>query len=1014
MLQSREILKVTFDPLKFSLYGRQAEEEGERNRAAIVTFCLRGLVLKLEPYPAFANLITDDSLSLLELVEGLGVYLTSEETFERGRVVKLLADILYLLPTDKLTAKEIELLVAYLCDRLKDHHSIQPPTLAGLLALCHAKHLPEGCPEKMCQSIFSEVQTQTLAQGDRQHVYNIFSVLLSTHLQELQKMGSDFVLGYIRAMDAEKDPRNLVLAFRCANIVIVSFPLGVFVEEMFEVVSCYFPVDFTPPPGDPHGITKDDLILGLRGCLAATPQFGQFCCPLLLEKISSDVTSAKIDSFRTLEAAAKVYGSKCLLEYKTSLFNCIKREVFGSGNSELETAALSALTAVSTTFSQDTIITDSQTCVEEFVSEVWDECSRYLGDDNLRLMASTCRLLCAVAAGSEVACSKVLSLVIPRLVQIFYSHPQAFERNTVLKSIQTFLQVTRQFNIDTVKKLLAEFQTALYAVIMCALSESSVQLSATQCLDSFLQLPLTLEESDRQLLAKVLVDKIFKEEDKEVRSSYVTVLSTLAKTDVLTTKSVILPGLLEKLKPTETEVTCALQHERVFTALAAISVSLDILSMVVKELVNYLSALSRKSTNEADIKCVAGCLSDIFTAAVSCPDLLTFLYSQTLPELFSLLISMATDPSHHNSCVHNEAVLLFLAACVYQVVLYLDKKKLTELYKNLTQVYLRNATEYLTCTMSTQFQPLQISSPWQQTQLMTLVTPVICSCPMETSLDKALTGLYQKTAGPSGFYTSESLSQFLQTTCDKIYKILEDAEDSTKTALNLLIWITKALAMRGHSKAKELMNKLSSLLEDTSLGEQAATGFAIILGDFPDIFSKANGSHIQMMYKQRVFVENLRKLQEGFQGSSPGTKKNYLICLSHMLNALPRQVFLSELPPLFPLLVHSLQSDDLDLQLSTTTILCDLTHDAPDLISKHVDTLLPHLLQLCTQPSSMKIRIEALRLVSALSALPDHLLLRHKAKVVRRLEKVLDDKKRLVRKEAVTARSQWFLIGEPS
>jgi len=54
------------------------------------------------------------------------------------------------------------------------------------------------------------------------------------------------VYGFLQAMDAEKDPRNLVIAFTCARIVIQNFPLGVFVEEMFEVVSCYFPIDFSP------------------------------------------------------------------------------------------------------------------------------------------------------------------------------------------------------------------------------------------------------------------------------------------------------------------------------------------------------------------------------------------------------------------------------------------------------------------------------------------------------------------------------------------------------------------------------------------------------------------------------------------------------------------------------------------------------------------------------------------------------------------------------------------------
>ncbi|OWF55073.1 MMS19 nucleotide excision repair protein homolog [Mizuhopecten yessoensis] len=990
--------------------------------------------------PDVVKLLTDNTISLLELIEGLGKYLISEETSERGRVVKLLAEILHLIPTDKLNATENELLVAYLCDRLKDHHSIQPPSLHGLLALCHSKNLPEGCPEKICRSIFSEVQTQTLSQGDRRIAYNIFSVLLTTSLPELQKIGSDFVLGYIQAMDAEKDPRNLVIAFHCATTIIRNFQLGVFVEEMFEVVSCYFPVDFTPPPGDPNGVTKEDLILGLRGCLAASGQFGQYCCPLLLEKLSSDVTSAKVDSLRTLEAAAKVYGSKCLLEYRTSLFGCIKREVFGSGDEELEAAALLALTAMTTTFSQETIITDSQTCAEEFVSEIWNECSRYLGDDDLRLMVPTCRLLCAVAAGSEVTCCKVLSLVVTRLVQIFYSHPQASDRKAVMESIHSFLRVTRQIRSEKVKKSISEFQNSVYAVVMSAISESNVQLrvAAVQCLDTFLQLPLTLAVTDPPVMAKVLVDRAFTDEDKDVRFSCCSVLSTMAKTDAATLKSVVLPCLLEKLrtKPMDVDGSDPEQHHMVFTALAAISVTTEILSLVVKELVSYLSCLAQMSTGEPDVQSVASCLSVITTSAVSRPDMLTVLYSHTLPELFSLLVSMATDSSHHNSCVHNEDVLQHLTTCVRQIVVHLNEKRLTELCRCLTQLYLHNETAYLSCTPSTPFYPLQTSSPWQQTELITLASPVICSCPVEV-LESSLSDysqqlwslslqsdhkLTRRTAAKclagliNRWPTGESLLNFLQSSIDTINSVLgsDTVEGRKRAALNQLIWFTKALAMRGHSKAKDFISMLTNLLDDQSIGELAATGFEIILGDFPDVLSKPLGANIRIMYKQRIFVENVGRLKEGFASSPPATKKNYLICLSHMLKILPKQVLLSELPPLFPLMVHSLLCDDLDLQLSTMTILCDLTHDAPDVISKHVDTLVPQLLQLCTHPSSMKIRIKALRCISALCVLPVHLLLPYKTRVVRSLEPVLDDRKRLVRREAVTARSEWCLIGDPS
>lgn len=59
-------------------------------------------------------------------------------------------------------------------------------------------------------------------------------------------MGTDFVLGFITAMDGEKDPRNLVLLFALIPTIVNHLPLGPFTEDMFEVVAAYFPIDFVP------------------------------------------------------------------------------------------------------------------------------------------------------------------------------------------------------------------------------------------------------------------------------------------------------------------------------------------------------------------------------------------------------------------------------------------------------------------------------------------------------------------------------------------------------------------------------------------------------------------------------------------------------------------------------------------------------------------------------------------------------------------------------------------------
>jgi DNA repair/transcription protein MET18/MMS19 len=87
--------------------------------------------------------------------------------------------------------------------------------------------------------------------------------------------------------------------------MISHFPIDRFVDELFDVISCYFPITFNPPPNDPIGlpcgvcltelgITKMDLVVALRKCLAASPAFAPACMEMLLEKLGSSMESSKV------------------------------------------------------------------------------------------------------------------------------------------------------------------------------------------------------------------------------------------------------------------------------------------------------------------------------------------------------------------------------------------------------------------------------------------------------------------------------------------------------------------------------------------------------------------------------------------------------------------------------------------------------------------------------------------------------------------------------------------------
>lgn len=57
-------------------------------------------------------------------------------------------------------------------------------------------------------------------------------------------MGPDFLYCVISSMDGERDPKNLLLLFRILPQFLRNFPLGHLAEETFDVIACYFPIDF--------------------------------------------------------------------------------------------------------------------------------------------------------------------------------------------------------------------------------------------------------------------------------------------------------------------------------------------------------------------------------------------------------------------------------------------------------------------------------------------------------------------------------------------------------------------------------------------------------------------------------------------------------------------------------------------------------------------------------------------------------------------------------------------------
>jgi len=94
--------------------------------------------------------------------------------------------------------------------------------------------------------------------------------------------------------DGEKDPRNLMIVFSVLQVAMVEWDISAEAQSLFEAVFNYFPITFRPPPGDPFGITAQDLKDRLRDCIASSGYLAPYAFPALLDKLDSTSINTKV------------------------------------------------------------------------------------------------------------------------------------------------------------------------------------------------------------------------------------------------------------------------------------------------------------------------------------------------------------------------------------------------------------------------------------------------------------------------------------------------------------------------------------------------------------------------------------------------------------------------------------------------------------------------------------------------------------------------------------------------
>ncbi|XP_050980877.1 MMS19 nucleotide excision repair protein homolog isoform X2 [Labeo rohita] len=984
--------------------------------------------------------VKSGQFTVLQLVETLGFSLTSSQPQTRGRGVQLLSQVLQECYSS-LSEREVEVLLAFYENRLKDHYVITPHVLQGLKALTKCSVLPPGSAVSILRSIFQDVHVQSLMVAERSCVYNILISLMESREEELKGLGADFVFGFVQSVDGERDPRNLLLAFQVAqNIIHRGYDLGKFVEELFEVTSCYFPIDFSPPPNDPHGITQEELVLSLRAVLTGTCQFAEFLLPLIIEKLDSDVQSAKVDSLQTLAACGLTYSHKELAEFLPGLWSTIRREVFQTASERVETAGLSALSALVSCLSRSVLNSDSEDVLQVFLNLVLKDCQHHLCEPDLKLVWPSAKLLQAAAGASYRASLIVSAAVIPALLEQYNNRTQCAQRRTLLEVLQGFVQPTALSRpTDGEDSVLVAFQQSLCSVVFSALTESSagLQVTATRVITALGQQPGLLTQTDVEKAVDHLTRLILEEDDTQVSSAVVECLGSLARLHPKAFISRMIPRLKERILSDESN---AAVRQRCVTALASVSSQPSVVQESAPVLLQVLASAHTGSCGFSVEEVIAVCVSlrRIAEQARDSEEIGRFFHDIIIPRLLGLCLQAALQSRDsaqgHCSPLTDEAVLCAVVPVISTACAALQSESASRMAAQAVSLFLDGDVSFLPeNAFPSKIQLLQSQAESRgPSQLVCLLMACVCSLPCSVEIPemdrlllqledlsctcphlfsytfaaKCFAGLVNKR--PAG----EALDVVLQRVMKRIGVELENISSAQRTqAFTLLLWVAKALLVRYHPLSTALTDKLFVLLSDPALGSQVADGFGVLMSDSPDVLNRDCHADVRIMYRQRFFAENSTKLVQGFN-SAEQEKSCYLKALSHIVSNLPRQVQLTELPALLPLLLEALSCADQAVQLSTLSCLQPVLLEPPPALRNQLEALFSRILALTTSPA-MKVRIASLQCVHALSRLPEHMILPFRARVLKALAVPLDDKKRLVRKEAVAARGEWFLLGSP-
>ncbi|KAK6754078.1 hypothetical protein RB195_013218 [Necator americanus] len=509
----------------------------------------------------YKRVVIEKSLSLSEYLELKKPHLLSQTEDVRDAALSEITDTISSLPNDFLTGDQVALLLEFFLGRLESSPASASHAVRGANHLvCNSQNLPSGFEKPLVQIMFTDGNVQGWDTENRLLQYEVLQWLLLHRLEELASLGSNFVLTFIRTVGGERHPRCLPVVFRMFVVVAQSFPMGPLVEDLFEVVACYFPIEYKASSSST--ITKELLAEGCLKCLVAHRDFAPFCYLLIEEKFTDDESTPeqKGDTCELLAEAASIFPAEEIVDHLEPILGGIRvvalnpKGVFPHSVSRALTAITKALSLV------------GEGAVTNLGSQLVENLEPFVLQAEMGLTERALTLFrCATEAGPAIR-NQIYNHVVPWILMLVQGDVVNVRANRLeitqegLRALSDWVECIHNHGCDAV---LSQFESSLFASLEVA-RETAPNEALTvmlNCLTVYLRITPISDDIQKksQDLIKFSWNTLMA---GTVKTSYLRLITAVAETDWESMRSII-SEKAGRCKQQDFPMLCAAVHDEI-------------------------------------------------------------------------------------------------------------------------------------------------------------------------------------------------------------------------------------------------------------------------------------------------------------------------------------------------------------------------------------------------------------------------------------------------------------------